>query len=59
MRCPSCENLFSYQHIYDIDGAEEGEPFECPACHVRLRLIVDEGTYTGAQDKYLEIVDDD
>ena len=59
MLCPSCENSFSYQHIYDCDGAEEGEPFECPSCHTMLRLIIDEGTYLGAQDKYLEIVDDD
>ena len=59
MKCPACENSFAYQHIYDYDGAEEGESFECPSCQVMLRLIVDEGTYLGAQHTYLEIADEE
>jgi hypothetical protein len=57
MKCPDCENHFSYQIIYDADGAEEGEPFNYPSCNVLLRLVVDEGTYFGAQDRYIEVVD--
>jgi hypothetical protein len=58
MKCPQCDDHFSYQHIFDSDGAEEGEPFECPLCSELIRMVVDEGTYMGAQDKHLEIVDD-
>ena len=57
MMCPNCSEHFSYQTIYDEDGAEEGEPFSCPACDTLIRLVVDEGTYLGAQDTYLEIAD--
>ena len=59
MKCPYCEEHFSYQHIFDIDEAEEGKAFNCPSCSHLIRLVIDEGTYNGAQEKYLEIADDE
>ena len=59
MKCPCCDEHFSYQHIFDTNGAEEGEAFECPSCSQLIRLIIDEGTYISAQEKHLEIVDDE
>ena len=57
MQCPSCEKFFSYQIVSEIDGAEEGEPFECPMCETPIRLVVDEGSYCGARETWLEIED--
>ena len=58
MRCPACSSGIGYSFLTEecIDG---GDTFLCPSCHTHLRLIEDESTYTGAVDRYLEIVDDD
>ncbi|GAB2189447.1 hypothetical protein MAH1_10550 [Sessilibacter sp. MAH1] len=58
MRCPNCDSGISY-YFLEEGGVEEGGEFECPSCQIQLRHIVDEGTYNGAQEKTLEIVDDD
>ncbi len=58
MQCPSCESGISHAFLReeDLDGGDE---FECPSCGILLRYLIDEGTYTGAQAKSFEIVDDE
>ncbi|GLS28287.1 hypothetical protein [Marinibactrum halimedae] len=58
MYCPACESGISRSFLReeDIDG---GDTFECQSCGILLRYIVDEGTYLGAQEESLEIVDDE
>lgn len=53
MKCPVCDEHF------DVEDWHSDAPFECLGCGIRLRLVVDEGTYKGATDSRLEIVDDD
>lgn len=57
MRCPNCEKTISWNWI-ESEGMEGGDEFECPSCAVELRYSIDKGTYYGAQQQTLKIVDD-
>lgn len=52
MRCPACDE---YVPIEDWD---DDSPFQCEECGEWIRLVIDESTYKGATDKYLEVVDE-
>ena len=53
MRCPECEGYIS------IEDWTDDTPFECPSCGVLLKLDTDEGSYTGAAQKNLLVIDDE
>jgi len=52
MICPNCE-----EHIV-LEDYEDTEPFECEHCHTLIALEIDEGSYLGAKQTHLIIVDD-
>jgi hypothetical protein len=56
MRCPNCDEHFAIEGC--LNDWNDTTPFEAPCCSVTLRLVVDEGTYRGARDEHLDIVDD-
>ena len=52
MICPNCE-----EHIV-LEDYENTSPFQCEHCKTWLELEIDEGTYLGAKQTALRIVDD-
>lgn len=57
MNCPNCEKLISFDWLREND-IEGGDEFDCPhSCASILILIENEGTYFGAKQTYIEIVD--
>lgn len=51
MRCPACDRYVA------IEDWNDDTPFECDHCAALLRLDTDEGTYCGATDRRLIVVD--
>lgn len=58
MRCPSCDRIISWAWI-ESECIEANDVFGCPGCGESLRYCVDEGTYRGAMEQFLEIADDE
>lgn len=56
MYCPDCDGFVSHAFLRENE-IEPNEEFNCPSCGVELRQIVDESSYTGAINSYLEVVD--
>jgi hypothetical protein len=56
MQCPDYEHGYRGDVLAE-EGVDEGGVFDCFGCSMPLRYIVDEGTYTGAQYRYLEVQD--
>ena len=52
MYCPACDEFIF------IEDLEDTEPFDCPKCHTLIEMVIDEGTYQGAIQRHLQIVDD-
>lgn len=52
MICPNCD-----EHIV-LEDFEDATPFQCEHCDTWLELEIDEGTYLGAKQTALRIVDD-
>jgi hypothetical protein len=53
MRCPNCEEHF------DLEDYNDTRPFQCEHCDQWLCLECDEGTYNGAVQRRLVILDEE
>ena len=57
MKCPTCEIYLAWDWFED-ECIEQNELFDCPRCSITFRYEVDEGTYLGAQNVTVEVVDE-
>ena len=53
MRCPACDDYIL------IEDFQDDTAFECSGCKTLLKLDTDEGTYFGATDTTLIIMEDE
>jgi len=56
MNCPNCDKHIRFDWLQE-ECIDAGDEFDCPKCRTTLRLIEDEGGYTGAKETYLELAD--
>jgi len=49
MKCPTCD-----PHV-SIEDWDDDSPFRCDEW---IRLVIDESTYKGATEKFLEVIDE-
>ena len=52
-----CHNCDYYFNDDELDELEDVGDIECSSCEKAIRLVRDEGTYLGACQKRLELMD--